>query len=124
MMTNKQLLESAAKAAGYILKSWCPETDESKEFFIAQLPVNGHEAEYPEYWSEEYWNPLEDDGDAFRLAAKVGLLIDLGPISCSVHKGDVRDLGFEWYNDDRCAATRRAIVCAVAKLVEVVDNSV
>ena len=68
------------------------------------------------------WNPLTDDGDALRLAVKLGLVVDVGPVSVSVHKNNGnRDLGFEFYNtgkDDPYATTRRAIVRAAAAIGE------
>ena len=44
-MTDKELIELAAKAAGY------PPDDSA--------------------WDDEIWNPFEDDGDALRLAVKI-----------------------------------------------------
>ena len=52
-MTDKELLELAAKAAGYTLEDRYTKQDEY----------------WP--WCEEVdsiWNPLTDDGDALRLA--------------------------------------------------------
>ena len=46
-MTDRELLELAAKAAE--IKDW----------------VDG--------WSDKFWNPLTDDGDALRLAVKLDL---------------------------------------------------
>ena len=99
-MTDRELLELAAKAAG-IKTSLHKETD--------SLWIDG----------PRVWNPLTDDGDALLLAAKLGFIIDLGPVSCSVHERDGRkDVGFEWRNEDPYAATRRAIVSAAAELGE------
>ena len=60
-MNDRELLEMAAKAAGYTLE------DDSD--------VNG------EWWPwcvelKDHWHPLVDDGDALRLATKLNLLID------------------------------------------------
>lgn len=63
------------------------------------------------------FSPLTDDGDALRLAVKCFLVIDIGPVSVSVHENNGRhDIGFEWHDDDPNAATRRAIVRAAAAL--------
>jgi len=102
-MTDKELLELAAKAAGYILKKWCKETDRCEGFFVAHLPVSGREAEYPEYWYEAFWNPLYDDGDALRLAVK---LMDFQP-----YKG--RGAPFI---SSAASETRRAITIAAATI--------
>ncbi len=50
---------------------------------------------------------------------KCCLVIDIGPVSVSVHENNGRhDIGFEWHDDDPNAATRRAIVRAAAALSE------
>jgi hypothetical protein len=92
---DKELLELAARAAGYTLEEnydddqyypWCTET-------LA------------------FWNPLIDGGDAFRLM--VTLKID---VSLYNHCVSVNDAPLEFYGDDPCAATRRAIVNAAAEI--------
>jgi hypothetical protein len=60
-MTDKELLELAAKAAGY--KVW--------------IRCNG-KVLHSDIWKNSNiewtpWNPLTDDGDALRLAVKLGL---------------------------------------------------
>lgn len=97
-MTNKELIELAAKAAGvgYADK-------EGK--FVPFVP--------------ETWNPLTDDGDALRLAVKLEIYAivaaDLGVVSAKIRNG----AGMSWrenINDDPYAATRRAIVRAAAEI--------
>jgi len=101
-MTDIELLKLAAKAAGY---DWLGMWDEKRGYL----------------WDGEGWSfdPLRDDGDAFRLAVKLG--IDIGWFGVNkaekagvalVHE-DVVDLGGDPY-----AATRRAIVRAAAKIGE------
>ena len=87
-MTDEQLLELAAKVAG------------------VSNPVCYQ------------WNPLDDDGDAFRLVVKLGLLINPRPNSKSVFVGYKDGDGIVESGDDLYAATRRAIVLAAANLVE------
>lgn len=70
------------------------------------------------------WNPLDDDGDALRLAVKLGIAIqykrnaelELGlPRECAVA---VTEDG-EWFTEvgmDECAAARRAITRAAAEM--------
>lgn len=103
-MSDRTLLENAAKAAGIELRwhtfgsdTWC--------------------AKHP---SGEVWNPLTDDGDAFRLAVKLG--IEVVPFTGSkltraAFLGDVRQIE-EPHGDDPYAATRRAIVRAAAAIGE------
>ena len=97
-MSDRELLEMAAKAAGYTLKDY--------------YDFNGRW--WP--WCHElknYWHPLTDDGDALRLA--VQLRMDI-----SIYGSDVRVfccgvVAFEG-PPDLYAATRRAIVRAAAEI--------
>lgn len=94
-MDDKELLELAAKAAGVeIISDAGEEGLWIKHKFLA-------------------WNPLTDDGDALRLAVKLGLLFDLPEIYESV-----RTLYYEELNNDLrpSEATRRAIVRAAAEI--------
>ena len=74
----------------------------------------------------EYWNPLTDDGDALRLAVKLGMevWVDTHPDGCecteaqsitySTSKNACRSIVN--HNNDPYAATRRAIVRAAAEI--------
>lgn len=104
-MTDKELLELAAQAAGYTLEN---------RYLAVNLPIEGlHiDAINGEYWpwcieEGEYWCPLTDDGDALRLAVKLGLLADDGYTATFCNALD---------KDDPYAATRRAIVRAAAEI--------
>lgn len=105
-MTTKELLEKAAKAAGLPLSE---EFDLTTGDFIYIGIGNG---------DLEVWDPLGDDGDAFRLAVKLNL-----GFSFNKHSVDVSliDLGY-WhsvsYGQDKEAATRLAIVRAAAAIAE------
>ena len=100
-MTDHELIETAAKAAGYVL------TDGSSGYRSFRC-----------YGGKE-WNPLADDGDALRLAVRLGLRITPGK-----YKGDgtsvdpVRDstAGCTCFRDDVNEQTRRAIVTAAAEI--------
>jgi hypothetical protein len=64
-----------------------------------------------------FWNPLTDDGDALRLAVKLGIVVDT---SDGVHvqyivKGVAYPL-VEYEFSDIYAETRRAIVRAAAEI--------
>lgn len=93
-MSDRELLELAAKAAGLELQ-----TDYSGEIWA--LAVDDH----PEQGVR--WNPLADDGDALRLAVKLN--ID--------HGNPGMRLSIDWEpSESPYAATRRAIVLAAAEI--------
>ncbi len=112
-MTDRELLELAAKAAGI---SWKPaETDAGKRCelkFGLWLNIQ-HE---PTETTRRRFNPLNDDGDALRLAVKLSLLVD-----CLSHCARPLPDSIEWQEGsgpDACANTRRAIVRAAAELAK------
>lgn len=95
-MTDRELLEAAAKAAGI---GW--DLYENAWYGAGVHPD---------------WNPLTDDGDALRLAVKCG--IDLrfpGPIVQAASEAMPRAVT-EDAKVDPLAATRRAIVRAAAEI--------
>lgn len=99
--TDKELLELAAKAAGYEPKRYSQDN--------SLVVING-------CTDNCRFNPLNDDGDALRLAVKLD--IPISPESCNgtvwVCKGDIQV--FEPLGSDPYAATRRAIVRAAAEI--------
>lgn len=100
-MTDRELLERAAKAAGYKV-AW----------------EGGCETGWMA--GSSWWNPLTDDGDALRLAVKLGFRIDIdrdrawaAVIARGIHAI------LETNDDlDPYAATRRAIVRAAAEMAK------
>ncbi len=101
-MSDRELLELAAKAAGVEL------TDADRAAWLNK--------------SSYGWNPLDDDGDALRLAVKLGLDLELHGCN-STHPYAVafdcnRNIAEEEQpdNGDPYAATRRAIVRAAAEI--------
>ena len=107
-MTDRELLELAAKAAGIkIIRI----TDTGMPLIIGKN-------EDGKYWDS--WNPLTDDGDALRLAVKLELVIvndfETGfsvvkPWNHTVYVSESHS-----NNSDPYAATRRAIVRAAAEI--------
>lgn len=78
--------------------------------------------------NQSQWNPLEDDGDALRLAVKLGLCVAIFPkdheTMVGYPKGE-HDGGniIESHNSDPFAATRRAIVMAAAEIGRKMGNT-
>jgi hypothetical protein len=104
-MTDRELLELAAKAVGLPECGWM-----------------GPAFMYVKDNTFTDWNPLTDDGDALRLAVKLNLTrISLSPTVCIVQATDmmadtpaivVQHIG----QLDPYAATRRAITRAAAEI--------
>lgn len=103
-MTDHELLEKAAKAAGYDksmeTEGRCDMSGNWKVFIKKRYWVGGREC-------TQTWNPLTDDGDALRLAAKLYLWEAVR----LAHREVTADV-------DIYAATRRAIVLAAAAIGE------
>lgn len=109
-MNDRELLELAAKAAGY--------------------DFDGNIVR--DRYSANVWNPLADDGDALQLAVAVGLSVIPYPIYAkpkhsviakqysdgfAVYRDDTDRIEcVEIYGDEPVAATRRAIVRAAAEI--------
>jgi hypothetical protein len=100
-MTDRELLGLAAKEAGITLDGWCSADDDGK-------------AGFRDWTTGLIWNPLTDDGDAFRLAVKLRILIDNCEVNYPINN-TYYTLPFT-YGMDAYAATRRAIVRAAAEI--------
>lgn len=110
-MTDRELLEATAKAAGIEIVEWrgSAMTDGG---FGAMLTRTGT-------GSRTWWNPLTDDGDAFRLAVKLKLDIRFQPEDDMYVDAGHCDAWTVYLIDtggDLGAATRRAIVKAAAAI--------
>jgi hypothetical protein len=108
-MTYRELLELAAKAAGYTTIQYQNLKDSSLNirYGIDEAIWNG----------EDYWNPLENDGTALRLAVKLGLRIEINTqvLGDTLVISEFYD-NVECHNGDPYAATRKAIVRAAAEI--------
>ena len=62
------------------------------------------------------WNPLTDDGDALRLAVKLGITIDMHLERVRAYADELPKTAEEFFGTDPYAATRRAITRAAAAL--------
>jgi len=101
-MTDRELLEAAAKAVGLENHVWSEQGYGMVNYF------GGAPA----------WNPLRDDGDALRLAVKLKLRINVAETYTDVvyyNAVGAASLS-EGHEGDPYAATRRAIVRAAASL--------
>ncbi len=101
---DRELLKMAAKAAGFY---WIDQGGE--HYGIADGS--------PEMYCDR-WDPLTDDGDALRLAVKLNLQITPGTYNKeeATAYGEAEAHERVHYLQDLCAATRRAIVRAAAKI--------
>lgn len=112
---KRELLELAAKAAGAEMTG-----------MRGQEPLYGMPKDMPD-GSTEYtqWNPIDSDGDALRLAVKLGLAVSPYPIYAKpkiavvVNQKDIDHSRFEVfakYGDDAAATTRLVIVKSAAEI--------
>ena len=103
-MTDRELLEKAAKAVGQPIEfdDW---SGKPVAFLLDDELV-------------PTWNPLTDDGDALRLAVKLRLSVVIREDDIRVNARLNDDKKREFYGDDPYAATRRAIVRAAAAIGE------
>ncbi|HFI2210271.1 TPA: hypothetical protein ACGPPQ_002851 [Pseudomonas aeruginosa] len=102
-MNDRELLELAARAAGYKLiwsydKHCCWINEMRHDFDVT-------------------WNPLTDDGDALRLAVKLNLTVSVCGEFTKVSYGWGEGI-IEYANESKDAATCRAIVRAAAIMGE------
>lgn len=103
-MQDRELLELAAKAAGYNVR-W----HEVWQCFVHAEPFNTDNPPTPA-GQRLIWVPLSDDGDALRLAVKLNMRCDFGSHGCLVEakegNGPCTEVG----------DYRRAIVRAAAEI--------
>ncbi len=108
-MTDRELLEAAAKSAGFAFNDqWF---DERTGLLVWKPPTN--------YESRD-WNPLTDDGDALRLAVSLRIEYTFSQAATWVQtepKPLHVEMLHEPHGDDPLAATRRAIVRAAASML-------
>ena len=112
-MSDRKLLELAAKAAGYNVR-W-------HEIFECFVHVDPFNITNPPTMAGQrlVWVPLDDDGDALRLAVKLrlsayhapqGWLLLMNPDGSTASRVDFGD------ESERLVATRRAITRAAAEI--------
>jgi len=129
-VTDRELLELAAKADGWSCwqskHGYLNVTDPHDNKHVCcrdWVPFDAYSGEknnaptLTDAVAEIGWNPLIDDGDALRLAVKLGLRIEIN----TQVLGDTLVISefydhVQCHNGDPYAATRRAIACAAAEI--------
>jgi hypothetical protein len=119
-MTDRELLEAAAKAAGF----GAPESGAvcwTESEYPPRSGKHGALWNYVGYLdTAQLWNPLTDDGDALRLAVKLGIAVSCrnGNAQATYPLADGRFFApcDEPAGEDPWAATRRVIVRAAAEI--------
>ena len=114
-MKDKEILELAAKAAGYPVE-WV----ERRVARIGAFKQIQHARRDGFTMSGKEWNPLTDDGDALRLAVTLGLHVYGCKIGCNVD--DYIFIDKEDCGGDPYAATRRAITRAAAEIGKMMEQ--
>jgi len=103
-MTDRETLELAARAAGYVFGEY------------GGKPARQVTTKIGAAWI--YWNPREDDGDALRLAGKLSFTVNIWNMARKTFAGD-GESGIGWtepHGANADAATRLAIFRAAAEI--------
>jgi len=118
-MTDNELLKLAAIAAG--IK---PDTSKCNGGGMNNTGFDINGSIVTDWHNGLTWNPLKDDGDAFRLAVRLRLTISFASIGAEneiyVQPPIFRPI-FEPISGSIEAATRRAIVRAAAEMGKALD---
>lgn len=118
-MNDRELLKRAAHAAG--IKIVFDPSEQARNVTGAHPSMN--------LFSAPVWNPLTDDGDALRLAVKLGMFLQTEALGGFLERGVeaycTKGLteGQAWISEeegitDPYAATRRAIVRTAAAMAD------
>lgn len=108
-MTDKEMIELAAKAAGLPSRWWR---------YVENEAIQG--GLRTGLWSdvfEELWNPLTDDGDALQLAVKLEMVVDtMERVIVGSSPSVCVEIDFDEQSACPESAVRRAIVRAAAEV--------
>jgi len=120
-MTDREMLELAARAAGYVVDSF-EGGDHGAWVYEKHAPVDK--------WHDSikiFWNPLKDKADAFDLMVKLHLLIMPYPLDKAVRvtRLDRPDTVVYWNecNNNPTAATMLAITRAAAEIGKLMNTT-
>lgn len=126
-MDDRELLELAAKAAGVFMRpdEWpfsnpMPDDATATYYDSDAQSITGTRVWYGRNGevggTEDYtWSPLTDDGDALRLAVRLGFCVDIETPCGAVTAGRACETFDCDDHEAAMAATRRAIVRAAAE---------
>jgi hypothetical protein len=105
-MTDRELLEAAAKAAGIEVR-----------IYHDMVVERGTDCVCVDHRGFK-WNPLTDSGDAFELAVKLRLTVNCSydEVALCGQEFTQKEVFLERNGEDPLAATRRAIVRAAAAI--------
>ena len=106
MTTEREQLELAAKACGYVIERWM---NDSSATAICGMDKNGIKV----------WEPLHDDGDCARMEAALGIDVEWEIFTREVWSscGNVEIMErFKDYDGDKNAARRAASVAVAAEI--------
>jgi hypothetical protein len=109
-MTDRELLEAAAKAAGMDVhwgSGW------ESDYMFRRIPRPSSPLV-----TNVRWDPITDSGDAFELAVKLRLTVNCSydDVALCGQEFTQKEVFLERNGEDPLAATRRAIVRAAAEL--------
>lgn len=112
-MTDRELLELAAKAAEYHVDGFACKSIVNMDDDLALLIRNN-------LGGNSIWNPLRSDGDALRMAVKLRLHVSVFADAIGIGT-PTRCYEESKWTDDPYAATRRAIVRAAAEIGKAIE---
>ena len=115
-MKDREMLELAAKAAGFNFRWFKVKQWKNMKGIIGPYRYcTGTVDVYGPHHTKP-WIPLTDDGDALRLAVKLHMQVSVTSESCRAET--LPRLGVRVNDKDELSATRRAIVSAAAAIGE------
>jgi hypothetical protein len=107
--SDRELLELAAKACGITFKTLGDAPPAGGGLWVRR----DAQGAFPTF---EIWNPLKDDGDAFRLIVKLRMHVAWADRGVWTTTSELDSIFKEPNSTNQAAATRRAIVRAAAGL--------
>jgi hypothetical protein len=120
-MSDRELLEAAAKAAGISI-----DKSETNGGGRGNTGFDGVGNAVLDWHNGRKWNPLTDDGDALRLAVKLKIRIDYAQdyVRCWLEKtGWIGETCLPCDTEHLGTAHRRAIVRAAASLAQTLPKT-
>ena len=108
MTDTREILQLAAKAAGYVIVDF----HDDGAWVHKVGAIKNSDGEFPIF----LWRPRVDDGDALRLAVKLGIHITVSKYGRTVCRRSSEFLSIQEHGTDPYAATRLAITKAAAEI--------